>query len=80
MLQTHGWTDEKHKKTAATPLSYGSHTIKHIETEQGPRDEQQKQKLAQTMVFSYWQAIRELLFAANICWTDVLYACIKLSC
>ena len=45
----------------------------------GPTDITAHALLQKEMEFSYWQAIRELLFAAIIVCPDILYIIIKLS-
>ena len=79
ILKGHGWENLQHSSTTTIPMRSDSKHIQELEITEGPTDVIEQKELAAAMIFSYAQAIGELLFAAITCRPDIMYAVIKLS-
>ena len=79
ILEGHGWLRPTHSSPLATTMNHDKKYMKELEDAKGPPDDTARAILEKEMIFSYQQAIGELLFAAIICHPDILYAIIKLS-
>jgi len=79
VLEGHGWSRPTHGSPLTTPMNHDKRYMSELETSIGPIEPMAKATLQREMMFSYRQAIGELLFAAITCRPDIMYSIIKLS-